>query len=79
MATLEELEKRVRDSGELCDRLAECRRRLGDMCGEHRGPRMTIPVAWYDDDFFIGVTLQDAIDALNAGSNAGGKAPQPEQ
>lgn len=57
------LEKQVRESGTLIERLQECRERIGKMCKEGRPPKMTIPVQWYDDDFFISITLQDAIRA----------------
>lgn len=67
-ARQEELESQVRESGTLIERLRECRKRIGKMCSEHRPPHMTIPVQWDDDDFFISVTLQDAIDALGAQS-----------
>lgn len=63
-STVYELEKRVRESGTLIERLEECRRRIGKMCSEGRPPKMTIPVHPTDDDFFISVTLKDAIDAL---------------
>jgi hypothetical protein len=59
----EELEKKVRESGSLEERLLECRRRISVMCKEGRPPKMTIPVQWDDDDFFISITLQDAIAA----------------
>lgn len=59
----EELEKKVRESGSLEERLQDCRRRISKMCREGRPPKMTIPVQWDDDDFFISVTLQDAIAA----------------
>lgn len=51
MTTREELEIRVRASGELADRLKECARRIGLMCSEGRGPRMSVP----------STTLQDAL------------------
>lgn len=60
----EQLEQRVRDSAPLLERLEDIRKRVGGMCSERRGPKMTIPVAWYDDDFFIATTVRDAIDAL---------------
>lgn len=60
------LEQRVRDSAPLLERLADIRKRVGHMCANHRGPKMTIPVAWYDDDFFISTTVKDAIAALSA-------------
>ena len=59
----EELEKRVRDSGSLVERLDKCHEMIGKMCKEGRPPKMTIPVQWHDEDFFISVTLQDAIRA----------------
>jgi hypothetical protein len=63
MSRQEELENRVRESGTLTERLNECRVRVGKMCSERRPPKMTIPVQWDDDDFFISVTLKDAMDA----------------
>ncbi len=59
----EDLEKRVRDSGSLIERLDKCHEMIGKMCSEGRPPKMTIPVQWHDEDFFIAVTLQDAIRA----------------
>ncbi len=35
------------------------------MCAEGRPPRMKIPVAWDDDDFFIATTIADALTALD--------------
>lgn len=64
MRTVEDLEKQVRDSATLKERLEICRALIGKMCSEGRPPKMTIPVQWYDDDFFIGTTLKDAIEAL---------------
>lgn len=58
------LEQRARDSGSLLERLQDSRRRIGKMCSERRGPRMTIPVEWSDDDFYICLALEDAIAAL---------------
>lgn len=58
------LERRARESGGLLERLEESRRRIGKMCSERRGPRMTIPVNWADDDFFICLAIEDAIAAL---------------
>ena len=63
ITTSEKLEQQVRESGTLIERLQECRERIGKMCKEGRPPKMTIPVQWCDDDFFISVTLQDAIAA----------------
>lgn len=58
------LEQRVRESGGLLERLEDCRRRIGKMCSERRGPRMSIPVEWNDDDYFICLTIKDAIADL---------------
>jgi hypothetical protein len=67
----ETLEQRVRESGDLFARLEDCRRRIGKMCSELRSPRMSIPVEWTDDDFFISVTIKDAIETLTrAAQNA---------
>ena len=60
MSTQEQLEARVRKT-DLLVRLEECQRRIAKMCSEHRGPKMTIPVQWDDDDFFICTTLRDAV------------------
>ena len=78
MATLEELEGRVRESGTLESRLDECHTRIGKMCSERRPPSMTIPVQWYDDDFFISTTLKDAITALTNQSTRIANAPVVE-
>lgn len=61
MTTCEELKAWVRAFGSLAERLDECSRRIGLMCSEGRCPRMSIPVQWDDDDFFITTTLQDAM------------------
>ena len=53
----------------LVDRLKECQQRIGNMCAELRGPKMSIPVEYYDDDFYICTTLADAqatVEALQA-------------
>ena len=66
--TKETLEARVRETP-LVDRLKECRQRIGNMCAELRGPKMSIPVEYYDDDFYICTTLADAqatVEALQA-------------
>jgi hypothetical protein len=59
MSTREQLEARVRET-DLLSRLEECQRRIGRMCSEGRSPKMSIPVQWDDDDFFICTTLRDA-------------------
>mgnify|MGYP001606486769 CR=1 FL=1 len=58
MSTLKDLESRVREM-DLLTRLEECERRIGRMCSEGRCPKMSIPVQWNDDDFFICTTLRD--------------------
>jgi hypothetical protein len=58
------LERQARESGTLLERLQDSRRRIGKMCSERRGPRMTIPVNWADDDFFICLAIEDAITVL---------------
>jgi hypothetical protein len=60
MSRQEELEGIVRESGSLVERLESCRARIAAMCKEGRPPKMTIPVQWNDDDFFISVTIKDA-------------------
>lgn len=55
-----ELEDQVRGSGTLKERLNKCHEMIGKMCKYGRPPKMTIPVHWDDEDFFISVTLQDA-------------------
>lgn len=58
--TKEKLESRVREQ-DLLTRLEECQRRIGKMCSEGRCPRMSIPVQYDDDDFYIVTTLREAI------------------
>ncbi len=55
----EELKQWVRETP-LNNRLDDARRRIGKMCSEGRPPRMTIPVQYDDDDFYISTTLSDA-------------------
>ena len=59
MSRLDEIEAQVRQK-DLLTRLEECQLRIGNMCKEHRGPKMSIPVSPDDDDFFICITLRDA-------------------
>ncbi len=61
--TEESLKARVRETP-LIERLNESRKRIAAMCSERRGPKMTIPVEYYDDDFFICATLEDARDEV---------------
>ena len=63
MTTKESLEQRVRET-DLLTRLEECQRRIGRMCSDGRPPRMSIPVQYHDDDFYICTTLRDALTAL---------------
>jgi len=63
--TKEMLEARVRETP-LGDRLKECQKRIGNMCAELRGPKMSIPVEYYDDDFYICTTLADAQATVEA-------------
>lgn len=62
--TQEDLERKVRESAPLIERLDKCHEMIGKMCSEGRSPRMTIPVQWDDEDFFISTTVQDAIRVL---------------
>lgn len=55
----EELKQRIRETP-LDERLDNAKRRIGRMCSEGRPPRMTIPVQYDDDDFYISTTLSDA-------------------
>ena len=59
----EELEAIVREMP-LRDRLERCRSMVGKMCSEGRPPKMTIPVQWDDEDFFMSTTLKDALEAI---------------
>lgn len=64
MSRAELLAKNVIDSAPLIERLEQCRRRVASMCSEGRPPRMTIPVQWDDDDWFITTTLLHAIERI---------------
>ncbi len=46
------------------ERLNACRVLVAKMCSEARPPRMTIPVRWDDEDFFICNTVKDAVEML---------------
>jgi hypothetical protein len=65
------LKDAVRSRGNLAERLEQSRQRIAKMCAERRGPRMTIPVDWSDDDFFICLTIEDAIAALGKAADHG--------
>lgn len=56
--TEEKLKTRVREIP-LKERTKMCRKMIGDMCSKGRPPKMTIPVQWDDEDFFINTTLKD--------------------
>lgn len=58
--SIEEVEKQIRESAPLSDRLTDCKDRIGKMCAEGRPPKMSIPAQWNDDDLFICTTLSDA-------------------
>lgn len=63
MSKEDELNERIRKIP-LLQRLDECNARIARMCSEHRGPHMTIPVQWDDDDYFICLTVKDAISRI---------------
>jgi hypothetical protein len=58
-ATEQELINRLHEVP-LSERLARCQQMIGDMCAEGRPPRMSVPVNWDDEDFYISQTLRDA-------------------
>ncbi len=62
--TQEKLEQDVRQIP-LTERLSRANEMIAQMCKQGRPPKMTIPVRWDDEDFFIGVTLRDAVEQLN--------------
>lgn len=61
----EQLKAQVREMP-LPERLEKARAMIGNMCSEGRPPKMTIPVQWYDEDFFISTTLKDAKERIAA-------------
>ena len=61
----EALNARVRETP-LVERLQDCAKRIGAMCSDGRGPRMSIPPEHYDDDFYICVTVEDARERIAA-------------
>lgn len=68
MSREEELNARIREIP-LSDRLDRSNSMIAKMCSQHRGPKMTIPVQWDDEDYFICLSVKDAkkkIDALVA-------------
>ena len=65
MTTQEQLEARIREI-DLLTRIGQCERRIARICSEHRGPKMSIPAQWDDDDFFICTTLRDLKHYMNS-------------
>lgn len=63
MDTIEKLKAQVREAP-LLARLEYSRVMIAKMCKEGRPPRMSIPMQPTDEDFFISVTLEDAIAEL---------------
>ena len=49
----------------LKQRLKVSRKMIGDMCSAGRPPKMTIPVQYYDEDFYISNTLKEAPNKIN--------------
>lgn len=60
-----ELRERLR-SIPLAERLAQIPDRISKMCAQGQPPRMSIPVQWNDDDWFITYTVKDALAAISA-------------
>ncbi|MCP5018890.1 MAG: hypothetical protein GY938_26980 [Ketobacter sp.] len=65
MKTHEDLVNEVRSSNSLANRLKQCQKIVTVMTVKQRGPRISIPPQWYDEDIFISVTIEDAVEALN--------------
>jgi len=59
-----ELKQKVRDSGLLIDRLNSVKEKISKMCRERRPPKVSIPIQWSDEDWFIITTIDDAMEAL---------------
>jgi hypothetical protein len=59
----EKLKARIREIP-LKERAKMCRKMIGGMCAKGRPPKMTVPVQWDDEDFFITTTLSDLEEAL---------------
>lgn len=66
--TTDQLEARIRQVP-LTERLKMANSMISKMCGQGRPPKMTIPVQWDDEDFFISVTLRDAIEEIERKAN----------
>lgn len=63
MSRQDELEAQVREIS-LDERLHKCKKIVAKMCSEGRPPKMTIPVQWDDEDFFMVTTINDALKAI---------------
>ena len=61
--TEKELKKRLREIP-LPERIKACKKMIGRMCREGKPPKMTIPVQWDDEDFYIVNTLKDIEEEL---------------
>jgi hypothetical protein len=59
----EQRDERLREIP-LIERLKRSQAMIGEMCRLRRCPKMTIPVAWDDEDVFISTTIGDAIEQL---------------
>lgn len=57
--TRDDLIRTLRGSS-LKDRIEQSGRMIGEMCAQGRCPKMSIPVRWTDEDFYISQTLADA-------------------
>lgn len=57
---LQHLVDKVSGSDTLSERLGKIGKMIGLMCNERRPPKMSIPVQWYDEDFFITTTANEA-------------------
>ena len=61
--SVETLEAMVREIP-LRERIERSRAMIGKMCSEGRPPKMTIPVQFDDEDFFISTTLKDVLEKI---------------
>jgi len=65
-AKKEQLEELVSKDGSLVDRLYKCQSMIAKMCKEGRPPKMSVPVRWDDEDFYICQTVEDAINEIES-------------
>lgn len=61
---LQHLIDRLTESAPLLFRLDKAGQMIGLMCSEGRSPKMSIPVQWHDEDFFITTTMNQAGDEI---------------